>query len=69
MPMRGKLRTDKPACHILERPPAAPKLELLTRGEFEIISWLAAIGTVMAAGMTVACTAFEPAAALLGQFP
>jgi len=42
---------------------------LLTRGEFEVISWLVAIGTLIAVILTAAYPVFDPAAALFGHFP
>lgn len=69
MPMRNAIRTDKPRPHGFKRPSDVPKrAELLTSGEFEVISWLAAIGVLIAVILAAAYPAFDPAAALLGQF-
>ena len=69
MPMRNPIRTDKLRPRGFKRPAELAKsAELLTSGEFEVISWLAAIGVLIAVIMAAAYPGFDPAAALLGQF-
>ena len=43
--------------------------ELTPSSDFEAISWLALIGTVIGICLTVALPSFDPLAALFGQFP
>ena len=70
MPMRDDIRTDKLKAPGFKQPADAPeRVELLTGGEFEVISWLTAIGVLIALILAAAYPDFEPAAALLGQFP
>jgi hypothetical protein len=51
----------------LERTP--PRAEPTAKAIFEVVSWLAFIGTVIAVCLTVLYPQFDPMAALLGQFP
>lgn len=70
MPMRNTIRTDKLRSQGFRQPADAPeRAELLTGGEFEVISWLTATGVAIALILAAAYPDFEPAAALLGQFP
>lgn len=43
--------------------------ELFSSAGFEVISWLAAVGTIISVVLTAAYPAFDPAALFLGQFP
>jgi hypothetical protein len=68
--MRNTIRPDKLRTQGLKQPADAPdRVELLTGGEFEVISWLTATGVMIALILTAAYPDFEPAAAFLGQFP
>jgi hypothetical protein len=70
MPMRDSSRADKLKPHGFKEPVETPdSVELLTSGEFEVMSWLAAVGVAIALIFAAAYPAFDPAAALLGQFP
>jgi len=70
MPMRDNIRTDSLRSRGSKEPAAPPeRVELLTGGEFEVISWLTATGVLIAVILAAAYPAFDPAAALLGQFP
>jgi len=70
MPMRNNIRVDKLRTRGFKQPADAPdRIELLTRSEFEVISWLTATGVLIAVILAAAYSAFDPAAALLGQFP
>jgi len=70
MPMRNNIRVDKLRTHGFKQPAEAPdRVELLTRSEFEVISWLTATGVLIAVILAAAYSAFDPAATLLGQFP
>jgi hypothetical protein len=70
MSMRDTMRTDKLKPHGFKQPSEAPKnVELLTSGEFEAISWLATLGVLIAVILAAAYADFDPAVALLGQFP
>jgi hypothetical protein len=70
MPMRDTIRTDKVRTDGFKQPAEAPeRAELLTSGEFEVISWLTATGVTIALILAAGYPDFEPAAALLGQFP
>jgi hypothetical protein len=72
MPMRDNIRTDKLRTRGFKQPAETPgrvRLELLSGNAFEVVSWLTATGVLIAAVLAAAYPAFEPAAALLGQFP
>jgi hypothetical protein len=70
MPMRDTMRTDKLKPHGFKQPSETPKnVELLTSGEFEVISWLATLGVLIAVILAAAYADFDPAVALVGQFP
>jgi hypothetical protein len=70
MPMRDPVRPDKVKADGIKAPADAPEsAELLTSREFEIVSWLTATGVLISVILVAAYPAFEPAAALLGQFP
>jgi len=70
MPMRDTLRTDKLKPSDFKLPADTPeRQQLLTGRKLEVISWLSAIGVLIAVVLTAAYPAFDPAAALLGQFP
>ncbi len=70
MPMRNTLRTDKLRPRGIKAPAHAPqRVDRLTSSEFELISWLTAVGVLIAVILAAAYPAFDPAAALLGQFP
>ncbi len=70
MPMRGTIRTDKLGPQGFKEPADTPGgVDLLTSREFEVISWLAAIGVLISVLLVAIYPAFDPAAALLGQFP
>lgn len=70
MPMRYKIRTDKLRLRGFRPPADAPeRTDLPTNREFEVISWLTAFGVLIAVTLAAAYPAFDPAAALLGQFP
>jgi hypothetical protein len=70
MPMRDNARTDKLKRHGFKHPADTPeRADLLTSSEFEVISWLAAVGVLIAVLLAVAYPAFDPTGGLLGQFP
>ncbi len=70
MPTRDTVRTDKLKPHGFKEPADAPdSVELLTSGEFEVVSWITAIGVLISVSLVAAHSAFDPAAALLGHFP
>ncbi|HEY6621078.1 MAG TPA: hypothetical protein VIY68_16140 [Steroidobacteraceae bacterium] len=43
--------------------------ELPASGEFVVVSWLTAVGVLASVIFVAAYPAFDPAAAMLGQFP
>ena len=70
MAMRETVRTDKLSPNGFKEPADTPEhVDLLTNREFEVISWLAAIGVSISVLLVAGYPAFDPAAALLGQFP
>jgi len=70
MPMRDTVGADKLKPRGSKEPSdATDSVELLTSGEFEVISWLTAIGVLIAVMLTAVYPAFDSAGALLGQFP
>lgn len=51
------------------RDQASPREARAAIGDFEPITWLALLGTLVTISLTVAFTSFDPMTALLGQFP
>jgi hypothetical protein len=61
-----KLNPNKP---VLVSQTALDPARLTTGNDFEPVSWLALVGTLIGIYLTVAFPSFDPLAALLGQFP
>lgn len=68
--MRDNVRTNKRKTRDLNQPAdTLERVNVLASGEFEVVSWLTAIGVLIAVVLAAAYPAFDPAAVLLGQFP